>query len=759
MISRAVERALASAMQEARRRRHEYFCVEHLLYSLMDDAYGREVVRKCGADPDAVKHELERFFDRDLEKVPGHGESLPEQTLAFERVMQRAMAHVHFSGKRELDAGDLLAAILEEDDSDASYALSKQGITRLDILTYISHGIAKEDWDADSGDEYEEEHEDREREDEEETGGGRPARNPLEAFTVNLNQRAREGLIDPLIGREPELRRTVQVLCRRRKNNPVFVGEPGVGKTAIAEGLALQIVGGKVPAVLQDIEILRLDLAAMLAGTRFRGDFEQRMKAVIGALVRRKDAILFIDEIHTVVGAGSTTDSTMDASNMLKPVLASGELRCIGSTTYEEFKQTFEKDRALSRRFQKIEIAEPTIEETVLILRGLKTHYERHHGITYTDSALRAAAELSAKHINDRCLPDKAIDVIDEAGASVRLLPKGARKTIRPSDIEAIVAAIAKIPQRSVSSSDREHLAVLESEMRRAVFGQDDAIHAVATAIKRSRAGLGNEESPIGSFLFIGPTGVGKTEVARQLAAAMGVHFARYDMSEYMEKHAVARLIGAPPGYVGFDQGGLLTDEIRKHPYGVLLLDEIEKAHPDIFNILLQVMDHATLTDNNGKRADFRNVVLVMTSNVGARDMAARTMGFGDREAESGQGKAMRAVEKTFSPEFRNRLDAIVSFNALPQEVIERVVDKFIGELQARLAAQKVVLGLTDEARTWLANHGYDPKFGARPLKRLIQVEVKDRLTDELLFGKLEKGGRVRVTIEQDALAFVFEDA
>lgn len=754
MISRSVELVLSSAMQEAQRRHHEYFCVEHLLYSLMDDALGREIIENCGGDPDTIKRALELFFERDLETVANGAERLPEQTMAFERVMQRAIAHVHFSGKEELDAGDLLAAILEEDDSDASFFLREQGITRLHILTYISHGIGKDGWLDAGEDEYDEDEEEGE-----EFEGGRASRNPLEAFTVSLNERASQGLIDPLIGREPEIRRTIQVLCRRRKNNPVFVGEPGVGKTAIAEGLALRIVEEKVPAVLKNIDILRLDLAAMLAGTRFRGDFEHRMKAVIAALAERDNVILFIDEIHTVVGAGSTTDSTMDASNMLKPVLASGELRCIGSTTYEEYKQTFEKDRALSRRFQKIEIAEPTIEETVLILRGLKARYEEHHGITYTDTALRAAAELSAKHINDRCLPDKAIDVIDEAGASIKLLPKGARKTIRPADIEAIVASIAKIPQRSVSSSDREHLAVLEKEMKRMVFGQDDAIHAVATAIKRSRAGLSSEDSPIGNFLFIGPTGVGKTEVARQLAAVMGVHFARYDMSEYMEKHAVARLIGAPPGYVGFDQGGLLTDEIRKHPYGVLLLDEIEKAHPDLFNILLQVMDHATLTDNNGKHADFRNIVLVMTSNVGARDMAARTMGFGDRELESGQGKALRAVEKTFSPEFRNRLDAIVSFNALPHEIIERIVDKFIGELQAKLAAQKVTLGLTDQARTWLANRGYDPKFGARPLKRLIQTEVKDRLSDELLFGKLEKGGRVLVTVKNDAIAFIFEDA
>ena len=760
MISLAIEQALMSAMQEARRRRHQYLCVEHLLYSLMNAPEGRDIVLRCDADPDHVKSTLEHFFDRDLEEMPGDDEVFPEQTVAFERVMQRALTHVHYSGRPELDAGDLLAAILEENDSHARFALALQGVMELDIPTQVWRSISAGTWSEDPDEASDDDFDDLEvPEYEEAAESERTVRNPLETFTVNLNQRARDGRIDPLIGREQELRRTVQVLCRRRKNNPIFVGEPGVGKTAIAEGLALQIVNGKVSALPKDTEILRLDIAAMLAGTRYRGDFEQRLKAVMSALAKRENAILFIDEIHMVVGAGSSATSTLDASDMLKPVLASGELRCIGSTTYEEFKQIFEKDRALTRRFQKIEITEPSIKKTVQILRGLKTCYEQHHGIVYTDSALRAAAELSAIHINDRYLPDKALDVLDEAAASVRLQPKRKRKTIRPVDIEAVVASIAKIPQRSVSSSDRAQLAVLESEMKRVVFGQDDAIHVVTTAIKRARAGLGNPESPIGNFLFIGPTGVGKTEVARQLAAVMGVHFARYDMSEYMEKHTVARLIGAPPGYIGFDQGGLLTDEIRRHPYCVLLLDELEKAHPDLFNILLQVMDHATLTDNNGKRADFRNVVLVMTSNVGARDAAARSMGFGERGMGGGQSTAMRAVEKAFAPEFRNRLDAIVPFNALSQESIERVVDKFVDELQSRLAPQKVRLTLTREARSWLAGQGYDPKFGARPLKRLIQTEIKDRLSDELLFGKLEKGGRVRVELKKGALAFVFGDA
>jgi len=554
-----------------------------------------------------------------------------------------------------------------------------------------------------------------------------------------------------------ELRRTLQVLCRRRKNNPIYVGEPGVGKTAIVEGLALRIHQGGVPEALKEAEIRQLDLSALIAGTKFRGEFEQRLKSVINSLLDKKNIILFIDEIHMLVGAGATGEGTMDASNILKPALASGDIRCIGSTTYEEFKNHFERDKALSRRFQKIEIHEPSVEETVQILRGLKARYEEHHGITYTDSALRAAAELSAKHINDRFLPDKAIDVIDEAAAAVKLLPASAnKKTIRPSDIEKIVSDIARIPARSVSSSDKTQLGTLESELKRVVYGQDEAIHVLTTAIKRSRAGLGNEEKPTGCFLFTGPTGVGKTEVAKQLAAIMGVHFARYDMSEYMEKHTVARLIGAPPGYVGFDQGGLLTDEIRRNPHCVLLLDEIEKAHPDLFNILLQVMDHATLTDNNGKKADFRNVVLIMTSNAGAREMASQTIGF-SLQLDDASSKGLKAIEKAFSPEFRNRLDAIISFHSLTQGIMLRVVGKFIEQLQFQLSARKVTLSISDAAREWLAEHGYDRAFGARPLGRLIQTEIKDALADELLFGKLEKGGRVLVDAADNKLAFVYE--
>ena len=752
MISKELETTLSAAVAQARRRRHEYLCVEHLLYAMLDEPHGRDVLVHCGCNVARLRQSLEDFFVRDLEAVPPDEQPVAQQTAAFERVMQRAILHVKYSGKNEVDNGDILAAIFEEEDSHAAYFLGAQGVSRLDVLNYVSHGVSAPGVEDDIF--APEDEEETAAETEEKT---RPRRDPLEQFTVNLTQRAAEGRIDPLIGRDLEIRRTIRILSRRRKNNPIYVGEPGVGKTALAEGLALRIHEGRVPAVLEGVEILMLDLPALLAGTKFRGDFEARVKAVLARLVARKDVILFIDEIHTVVGAGSTIESSMDASTILKPALASGELRCIGSTTYEEYKNHFEKDRALSRRFQKVELAEPSIPETVSILRGLKSRYEQHHGIRYTDTALQAAADLSAKYVNDRFLPDKAIDVIDEAGANTKLVEGRGKKTVRPADVEMVVAEMAKIPVRKVSASDKERLASLDEGLRRVVFGQDEAIEAVATAIKRARAGLRGPEKPIGSFLFTGPTGVGKTEVAKQLAQVLGVHFSRYDMSEYMEKHTVSRLIGAPPGYVGFDQGGLLTDDVRRHPHAVLLLDEIEKAHADLFSILLQVMDHATLTDNNGKKADFRNVILIMTSNAGAREMAANTVGF--RTAPHDQaGKGIKAIEKAFSPEFRNRLDAIVSFNPLPMPVIERIVDKFIGEIQLRLGPKKVTLALTPPARTWLAQKGFDPKFGARPLERLIQTEITNAVTDEILFGRLEKGGDVTIDLKGDRLDFRLGD-
>ena len=625
-----------------------------------------------------------------------------------------------------------------------------QGITRLDVVSYISHGVSKlpQSDEPESGNE----------EDGEESGGERrPRRNVLEAFTVNLNQRAAAGDIDPLIGREVEIERTIHVLSRRRKNNPLYVGDAGVGKTALAEGLALKIHRQQVPAALEDAVIYALDMGALLAGTKYRGEFEQRLKAVITALKKLPGAILFIDEIHTVVGAGATSGGSMDASNILKPALASGSLRCIGSTTYHEFRSYFERDRALARRFQKIEVPEPSIDDTYQILRGLKVTYERHHGVTYTDAALRAAAELSAKHINDRQLPDKAIDVIDEAAASVRLLPAHRqKKTVRAGDIERIVAKIARIPPRSVSVSDKERLASLESDLKLTVFGQDAAIETVASAIRIARAGLGRPDKPVGSFLFAGPTGVGKTEVAKQLATVLGVSFIRFDMSEYMEKHTVSRLIGAPPGYVGFDQGGLLTEAINRSPHAVLLLDEVEKAHPDLFNVLLQVMDHATLTDNNGKKADFRHIILIMTTNAGAREMAARAIGFGGR---SNAERSHEALEKLFSPEFRNRLDTVVQFSALSPEIIERVVEKFVMELDEQLNAKKVFLSLTPAARTWLAERGYDRTFGARPMARLIQKEIKQVLADQMLFGRLQNGGSVEVDVADGALTFRYDTA
>ncbi len=751
MISRELEVALGLAVQEATRRRHEFLTLEHVLYALLHDSDVAEVIRHCGGDVTALKRELDQFLNERVSRSPEHVEVEPQQTLGFRRVLQRAALHVQSAGKEQIGGRDILVALFREPESHAVFLLERQGITRLDVLSYISHGISKIPAD-DDGDRSPADG------DEDEAGGEqerKPRRNVLEVFTVNLNRRAAEGDIDPLIGRLAEVERTVHVLCRRRKNNPLFVGEAGVGKTAIAEGLALKIHRGEVPDVLRDATIYALDMGALLAGTKYRGEFEQRLKAVITALRKEQNAILFIDEIHTVVGAGATSGGSMDASNILKPALQTGSLRCIGSTTFQEYRNYFERDRALARRFQKIEVGEPSIEDTYQILKGLKVHYERHHGVTYTDAALRAAAELSARHINDRHLPDKAIDVIDEAAASIKILPvHRQKKSVRTADIERIVAKIARIPPRSVSISDKERLRLLESDLKLSVFGQDEAISTVASAIRQSRAGIGHEEKPVGCFLFAGPTGVGKTEVAKQLAHVLGVTFLRFDMSEYMEKHAVSRLIGAPPGYVGFDQGGLLTEAINRSPHAVLLLDEIEKAHQDLFNILLQVMDHATLTDNNGRKADFRHVILIMTTNAGAREMAGRAIGFGSRStAERGH----EALERLFSPEFRNRLDAIVNFAPLSPEIIERVVDKFVMELDEQLNAKKVFLTLLPNARRYLAEKGYDRTFGARPMARLIQKEIKQILADEVLFGRLQNGGDVRIDEADGQLTFEFK--
>ena len=740
MISKDLQACIGAAVDEAKKRRHEYLCVEHLLYALLYDALGQEIIAACGGKVSHLREALEEHFEHNLQPVPGRKPVTLHQTPSFERLLQRAFLHVQSSGKDEVDAGDVLAAIFEEQDSHAAFYLAEEGVSRLDVLNYISHGITKAGRLAQGSGAPIDEPEAQEQ-----------AKTALETYTINLAQKAAEDKIDPLIGRDPELQRTVRILCRRRKNNPLFVGEPGVGKTHLAEGLALRIHEGRVPEPLKGVEIYAVDMGGLIAGTKFRGDFEARLKAVLAEIKEKPNAILYIDEIHTLVGAGATSESPMDASSLLKPALASGELRCIGSTTYEEFKSHFEKDRGLTRRFQKVDIDEPSVAETIQILHGLKPRYEEHHGITFTDEALRMAAELAAKHINDRFLPDKAIDVLDEAGAALRLEPEGDRKVIDAADIEKIVAEIAKIPVRSVSGNDKSKLATLESDLKAVVFGQDAAIELVVRSIKRSRAGLGRPDKPIGCFLFAGPTGVGKTEVARQLAAVLGNHFARYDMSEYMEKHAVSRLIGAPPGYVGFDQGGLLVDEIRRHPYTVLLLDEIEKAHPDLFSILLQVMDNASLTDNMGKKADFRNVILVMTSNAGAREMAQGTIGFAS--SQDGAGKGQKAIEKAFTPEFRNRLDAIVHFNPLPIEIIEQVVDKFLLQIEKQLADRQGTLKLSPEARRWIAEHGYDPKFGARPLARLIQQEIETPLADEILFGKLENGGTAEITLDGDKLA------
>jgi ATP-dependent Clp protease ATP-binding subunit ClpA len=733
-VSKELQQTLQNAVGEARRRRHEYVTLEHLLHAMTKDKVASEVLLACGADLKALERELEEYLGRTLESLSSAQD--PEQTAAFQRVLQRAAWHVQGSGRTELNAGDVLVAITRERGSHAVYLLEKQGVRRLDILQYISHGIGRDGGDG-------EEPQDEQGEE----GAPRPVRDPFKTFTVNLVERAAQGLIDPLIGRDAEVERMIQVLCRRRKNNPVLVGDPGVGKTAIVEGLALRIHEKKVPAILAKAAIYSLDMGALLAGTKFRGEFEQRLKGVIQGVKKTPNAILFIDEIHTIVGAGATTGSSMDASNLLKPGLASGELRCIGSTTFQDYKQTFDRDHALARRFQKIEIHEPSVEDTIKILRGLKKVYEEHHGVVFTPRSLRAAAELSAKHINDRLLPDKAIDVLDEAGARDRMRADADRhRRITSRDVERVVAKIAKIPERTVSADDEAALRNLQPELRKVIYGQDTAIEAIASAIKLSRSGLASPERPIGNFLFSGPTGVGKTELAKQLARILGVEFLRFDMTEYQEKHTVSRLIGAPPGYVGFDQGGLLTDAIRKTPYAVLLLDEIEKAHPDVYNLLLQVMDHATLTDNNGRKADFRHVILIMTTNAGAQELSARRVGFGSDMSDP--GNARNAIERTFSPEFRNRLDAWVSFDALPAEAILKVVDKLVKELEAQLAEKKVRIELTPEGRGWLAERGFDRKMGARPMARLIQNELKKPLAEKILFGELHDGGAVRIEVE-----------
>jgi ATP-dependent Clp protease ATP-binding subunit ClpA len=754
-ISKELEATIQLAFAEARRRRHEFVTLEHVLLALTRDPVATKVLRAAGCDLERLEREHEQYFETQVEPLPDGLERDPQQTAAFWRCLQRAAMHVQGSGKESIDGGNLLVAFFRERESHAVALLESQGVRRLDVLNFIAHGIRK--------------HAGRSRENtalEPARGGERPSpgprrdpdsdedeegepADPLAAYTVDLVARARAGKIDPLIGRQLELERAVQVLARRRKNNPVLVGEAGVGKTAIVEGLALAISEGRVPERLKSAVIYSLDMGALLAGTKFRGQFEERLKGVIAKVVENPDAILFIDEIHTIVGAGATSGGTIDASNLLKPALASGELRCIGSTTFSEYKASFERDRALARRFQRIDVLEPSVEETIQILRGLKSHYEKHHDVVYTDEAIDAAARLAAKYVNDRQLPDKAIDVMDEAGAVDRLKPAAARKrTLGAHEVEAVVAKMAKIPERSVSSSDEQALRELEPELKRVIFGQDKAIEALGAAIKLSRSGLGPEGKPIGSFLFSGPTGVGKTELAKQLARVLSVEFLRFDMTEYMEKHTVSRLIGAPPGYVGFDQGGLLTDAVRKTPYAVVVLDEIEKAHPDVFNILLQVMDHATLTDNNGRKADFRHVVLILTTNAGARELASRKLGFGSASAKpSTHERSKEAIERTFAPEFRNRLDAWIAFDSLPPPVIRRVVDKLVGELQAQLTEKKVTLELDDAARDWLAARGFDDRFGARPMARLIQERLKKPLADEILFGRLKAGGRVKVTV------------
>ena len=741
MIAQELEVSLHMAFVEARQQRHEFITVEHLLLALLDNPSASEVLRACAANLDDLRASLTNFIKDNTPQISGTEEVDTQPTLGFQRVIQRAIMHVQSTGngKKEVTGANVLVAIFGEKDSHAVYYLHQQGVTRLDVVNFIAHGIRKTDQNepakADNPAESEE-------------GGNERSEkaSPLEQYTLNLNQAAREGKIDPLIGRDYEVERTIQILCRRRKNNPLLVGEAGVGKTAIAEGLAWRITEGKVPEVLEEATVYSLDMGALLAGTKYRGDFEQRLKGVIKTLKDKPNAILFIDEIHTLIGAGAASGGTLDASNLLKPALSSGQLKCIGATTFTEYRGIFEKDSALSRRFQKVDVVEPSVPETVEILKGLKTRFEEHHGIAYATEALQAAAELSAKYINDRQLPDKAIDVIDEAGAAQKILPKSKqKKVISKHEIEEIIAKIARIPPKTVSHDDKNVLKTLERDLKNVVFGQDPAIDVLAAAIKMSRSGLGNPIRPIGAFLFSGPTGVGKTEVAKQLAFTMGVELIRFDMSEYMERHAVSRLIGAPPGYVGFEQGGLLTEKITKHPYAVLLLDEIEKAHPDIFNILLQVMDHGTLTDNNGRKADFRNVIIIMTTNAGAESLSKSSIGFTNSKAS---GDEMADIKRMFTPEFRNRLDAIVSFKMLDQSIILRVVDKFLMQLEAQLHDKKVEVHFTDALKQYLGKKGFDPLMGARPMARLIQDAIRTALADELLFGRLADGGHVTVDLD-----------
>jgi ATP-dependent Clp protease ATP-binding subunit ClpA len=749
MIAQELEVSLHMAFMTARQKRHEFITVEHLLLAMLDNPTAAEVLRACAADINALRQQLSEFIEKHTPLVPGEDEVDTQPTLGFQRVIQRAILHVQSSGKKEVTGANVMVALFGEKDSHALHFLTQQGLTRLDVVNYISHGISKAPQESSSGSATE----GTQPEKEEEAGNT----SPLDAYTTNLNAQALAGRIDPLIGREKELERVIQTLCRRRKNNPLLVGEAGVGKTAIAEGLARRVVENNIPEVLADSTVYSLDMGALLAGTKYRGDFEQRLKAVLKQLTANPKAILFIDEIHTLIGAGAASGGTLDASNLLKPALSSGQLRCIGATTYNEYRGIFEKDHALSRRFQKVDVNEPSIDETVAILRGLKSRFELHHGVKYTNGALSTAAELSARYINDRHLPDKAIDVIDEAGAAQRIQPKSKqKKVITNKDIEDIIAKIARIPAKTVAADERNSLKTLDRDLKAVVFGQDKAIDALANAIKMSRSGLGNPQKPIGSFLFTGPTGVGKTEVARQLAYTLGVELIRFDMSEYMERHAVSRLIGAPPGYVGFEQGGLLTEAITKTPYAVLLLDEIEKAHPDIYNVLLQVMDHGTLTDNNGRKADFRNVVIIMTTNAGAEALNKTSIGF---TLANKKGDEMADIKRQFTPEFRNRLDATISFASLDQEVIIRVVEKFLMQLEEQLHSRKVEAHFTDALKAFLAKNGFDPRMGARPMARLIQDTIRKALADELLFGRLADGGEVTVDLDADEkVKLVFEE-